>query len=361
MATVAVSQIKLGDKIVQDVLTPLGSVLFHKGKVITPRELEILQAFLIPTVVVGSLGDKKEEAAAAGDKVQEQAKDASPKSPIMDQYDRTVALLKGVSNQVMSGMGNSILEIRNQLEALLSHIQEYKILTFSPSSVKNEDYLYHKSVMSAMSCYMLAQWNDFPKKDWIPAALAGLLHDIGNAKIDRAILNKPTKLTAEEAEEMKRHTVLGYQILLKVTAINEGVKLAALQHHERVDGSGYPLGVVSAKIHPYAKLVAISDIFNAMTMKRIYRKATSPYMVLEQIQQDSFGKLEPAYVQTFIDKVTQFHNGTIVRLSDDRIGEIVFSDRNYPTRPWVSINGTIVNLSIERQLYIEEIMNKMDS
>ena len=119
--------------------------------------------------------------------------------------------------------------------------------------------------------------------------------------------------------------------------------------------------LVHRNIHPYAKLVAISDIFNAMTMKRLYRKATSPYLVLEQIQQDSFGKLEPAYVQTFIDKVTQFHNGTIVRLSDDRIGEIIFSDRNHLTRPWVSINGTIVNLSIERQLYIEEIMNKMDT
>ncbi|BBH23376.1 HD family phosphohydrolase [Paenibacillus baekrokdamisoli] len=361
MATVAVSQVKLGDKIAQDVLTPLGSVLFHKGKVVTSRELEILQAFLVPTVVVGLPGDKKEEEEAVGDKTQELSKETTVKSPLLEQYDRTVVLLKSVSNQVMSGMGISILEIRNQLEALLVHIQEYKILTFSPVTIKNEDYLYHKSVMSAMSCYMLAQWNDFPKKDWMQAALAGLLHDIGNAKIDRNILNKPTKLNAEESEEMKRHTVLGYQVLLKVTAINEGVKLAALQHHERVDGSGYPLGVESSKIHPYAKIVAISDIFNAMTMKRVYRKATSPYLVLEQIQQDAFGKLEPAYVRTFIDKVTQFHNGTIVRLSDNRIGEIIFSDHKYPTRPWVSINGTIVNLSIERQLYIEEIMPKMDS
>ncbi len=136
MATVAVSQVKLGDKIVQDVLTPLGSVLFHKGRVITPRELEVLQAFLVPTVVVGSSGDKKEEETAV-DKTQEQAK-AAPKSPFMDQYDRTVTLLKSVSNQVMSGMALSILEIRNQLEALLAHINDYKILTFSPSSVKNK-------------------------------------------------------------------------------------------------------------------------------------------------------------------------------------------------------------------------------
>lgn len=360
MATVAVSQVKLGDKIAQDVLTPLGSVLFHKGKVITTRELEILHAFLVPTVVVGQSGDKKEEETVR-DKTEDLSKDTTVRSPLFDQYDRTVVLLKSVFNQVMSGMGISILEIRNQLESLLAHIEEYKILTFSPIAINNDDYLYHKSVMSAMSCYKLAQWNDLPKKDWMQAALAGLLHDIGNAKVDKDILNKPIKLNADESEEMKRHTTLGYQVLLKVTAINEGVKLAALQHHERVDGSGYPLGIESSNIHPYAKLVAISDIFNAMTMKRAYRKATSPYLVLEQIKQDSFGKLEPSYVRTFIDKATQFHNGTLVRLSDDRIGEIVFSDHNYPTRPWVSINGTIVNLSIERQLYIEEILPKMDS
>jgi len=211
-----------------------------------------------------------------------------------------------------------------------------------------------------MSCFMLAKWNGLPRKDWMQAALAGLLHDIGNAKIDKSILNKPTKLAPDEVEEMKRHTVLGYQLLKNVTAINEGVKLAALQHHERIDGSGYPLGLGSDKIHPYAKLVAISDIFNAMTMNRGYRNATSAYVVLEQILQDSFGKLDPAYVQTFIEKVTQFHNGTIVRLSDDRIGAIVFSDRSHPTRPWVSVNGTIINLTTERLLYIEEIMSGTD-
>ncbi|UVI30335.1 HD-GYP domain-containing protein [Paenibacillus spongiae] len=359
MATVAVSQVKLGDKLNQDVLTPLGSVLFHKGKVLTPRELEILQAFLVPTVVIDS-GDKKEEAEVISDKASE-SKELGEKTALGDQYDHTVRLLKRVFNDVVSGSGIPILDIRTQVEALLQHIDEYKILTFSPNAINHDEYLYHKSVMSAMSCYMIAQWIGLPKKDWMQAALAGLLHDIGNAKIDKAILNKPTTLTQAEAEEMKRHTVLGYQVLKNVTAITEGVKLAALQHHERVDGSGYPLGVQSDKIHPYAKLVAISDIFNAMTMKRAYRKANSPYLVLEQIQKDSFGKLEPAYVQTFIEKVTQFHNGTIVKLNDDRIGEIVFSDRNHPTRPWVSVNGNIINLVNESQLHIEEIVTNKET
>ncbi|QHT58668.1 HD-GYP domain-containing protein [Paenibacillus lycopersici] len=360
MSTLPVSQVKLGDKITQDVFTPLGSVLFHKGKVITSREYEILQAFLVPQVTINGSPEKKETEETAGEKSQDQAREAPPqdKTSLNEQYDRTVMLFKRVFNQMTSGQALPILDIRNQLESLLLYSQEYKILTFTPQKMAGEDYLYHKSVMSALSCYMMAQWNGLPKKDWMQCALAGLLHDIGNAKIDRDILSKPTKLTGEEVEEMKRHTVHGYQLLKNVAGINEGVKLAALQHHERYDGSGYPLGISSEKIHPYAKFVAISDIYNAMTMKRAYRSAASPYLVLEQLHQDSFGKLDPAYVRIFIEKATQFHNGTVVRLSDNRLGEIVFSDRNHPTRPWVSVNGEIVNLANERQLYIEEVITK---
>ncbi|MBB3110928.1 HD-GYP domain-containing protein (c-di-GMP phosphodiesterase class II) [Paenibacillus phyllosphaerae] len=360
MATVAVTQVKLGDKLTEDALTPLGSVLFHKGKVITGRELDILQAFLVPTVTIESEAPAEEEEVKQSGSAIAKGELPAVQTGLTEQYGLTVKLLKRVYSQTMSGQLIPVLDLRNQMEALLAHIDDYRILNFSPLVVQDDDYIQHKSVMSAMSCYLLAQWVGLPKKDWMPVALAGLLHDIGNVKVDRAILEKPDSLTLSEVEEMRRHTVLGYQLLKNVAALNEGVKLASLQHHERVDGSGYPLGIMGDKIHPYAKIVAISDIFNAMTMKRVYRKAASPYLVLEQIQKDSFGKLEPAYVQIFIDKATQFHNGTIVRLSDDRIGEIVFSDRNHPTRPWVSVNGTIVNLTNERQLYIEEIMSRND-
>ncbi|MNN46406.1 Cyclic di-GMP phosphodiesterase response regulator RpfG [compost metagenome] len=188
-------------------------------------------------------------------------------------------------------------------------------------------------------------------------AFAGLLHDIGNTKIDPQILYTPRPLTESEAEEMRMHTTYGYQQLRKTAAINEGVRLAALQHHEKMDGSGYPFRLTGEKIHIYARIVAVTDIFHAMTLNRRYRKAQSPYLVLEQIKLEAFGKLDPNVVQTFVDKVTQFHNGMKVRLSNDKVGEIVFSDRNHPTRPMVSIQGQIINLMQETQLHIEEVIS----
>lgn len=354
MPSVALPQVKLGDRIGQDVVTSLGGILFHKGRVVTPREYEILQAFLISHV---DIEPREGTAETAGPKAGDD-KEARPRNSLDVEYDRMFRLLKKIYSTNTSGIGLPILELRVQLEALLKHIKDYNVLTFSPRVTDNDDYIFHNSVLSALTSYKLAQWNLFPQKDWMPVALAGLFHDIGNVRIDRSILFKPTALTAAEAEEMKTHTVQGYNLLKNVAAINEGVKLTALQHHEKIDGSGYPGGLSGDKIHPYARIVAISDIFHAMTLQRTYRKAVSPYLVLETLHKESFGKLDPVYVRAFIEKATQFHNGTVVRLSDNRIGEIVFSDRNHPTRPWVSVNGTIINLTTNHRLHIESIIQR---
>ncbi|MGO4110291.1 HD-GYP domain-containing protein [Paenibacillus sp. YAF4_2] len=354
MATVALSQVKLGDKISDDVLTPLGGVLLQKGKVVTPRELDIMRAFLVPQV-------KIEMPANQAEKVQENVKQepvvpSLSATPLHDEYDQMIVLLKRVINEIRSGQPIPVMDMRTQLEKMLQHENMYQVLTFTPRHFIEREYLLHNSVLVSLTSYRIAQWCGLPRKDWIPIALAGLLHDIGNVKIDQAILAKPSTLTTAENEEMKRHTVLGYQLLKNIASLNEGVKLSALQHHERIDGSGYPLAIDSTKIHPYAKIVAIADIYHAMTLNRYYRKAASPYFVLEQIQSDAFGKLEPGYVRVFVEKVTQFHNGNIVKLSDDRVGEIVFTDSIHPTRPWVSINGTIINLTVDRHLHIKEVM-----
>ncbi|WP_438445197.1 HD-GYP domain-containing protein [Gorillibacterium sp. sgz5001074] len=358
MAVVPVSQIKLGDRVIEQVFTKRGSLLFDKGFTITPRELDILQAFQVPSVAVEGRWEAAETSAAKN----EEAENASvPLPTLLVEYENVLNLFRKVMFSLRSGGALPLLELRTRLESLLQHADQYHVLTFTPRSINLRDYLLHNSILVAMTSYQLAKWHGLPAKDWIPAALGGLLHDIGNAKVDETILEKKGKLTHTEQEEMRTHTVHGYQMLKNVAGLNEGVKLSALQHHEREDGSGYPLGVKGDKIHPYAKIISVADIYHAMTSPRFYKKQASPYLVLEQLQTESFGKLDPALVQTFIQKVTEFHNGTLVRLSDGRIGSIVFSDRSHPTRPWVNINNTIVNLTLDRSLYIEHVINSLGS
>ncbi|WP_159888121.1 HD-GYP domain-containing protein [Paenibacillus puerhi] len=355
MATVPVSQLKLGERIIENVMTKYNNVLFAKGRIVTERDLEILRAFMIPSVQIDS---RYAEAVQGSEDIGSEESSATV-LPFHNWYENMLQLVRRVFTTANSGGENlPILDIRTSLEGLIKYINHYNILTFSPKNFQLQDYVYHNSIMVSLTSYYLAKWAGMPVKDLMPIALGGLFHDIGTAKVDSAILFKPTKLTGKELEEMKQHTVIGYNMLKTVPAINEGVKLCALQHHEREDGSGYPLGTRGDKIHTYAKIVAISDMFHAMTTDRFHKKGVSPYLVLEQLQDEAFGKMDPVLVQTFVQKVTSFHNGMLVRLSDHTIGEIVFSDRAHPTRPWVNVNGNIVNLTTDRRLYIEDVIQR---
>jgi HD-GYP domain-containing protein (c-di-GMP phosphodiesterase class II) len=355
MPTVPLSHLKPGDRLIEDVVTKLGSVLYPKGKLLYQKDMEILNAFLISTVAIET------RAGIAENGSEKEANEEHPMEGLMQlyrEYDKTVQILKKIFLIAGSGENIPILDIRTAMESLIAHLQHYSILSFIPKNPTPEDYLFHNSVQVAMTSYQLAKWHGYAAKDLIPIALAGLFHDIGNTKIDSSLLTKPGKLMPQELEEIRRHTVYGYQLLKNVPAINEGVKLSTLQHHERLDGSGYPLGLTGDKIHPYARVLAVADIYHAMTSARVHRKAESAYLVLEQLYKESFGKLDPSLVQTFIHKVTALHNGILVRLSDNQIGEIVFTDRSNPTRPMVNVNGKIINLGTERSLHIQEIVHR---
>lgn len=365
MANVSVKQIESGVRIIEDVHTPLGGKLFNKGKLLNHRDIQILNAFLVTTVAIEEkMQEKQAESTTHRAKFVEPApaeekpvKKVVKDSKLHTAYRTLFTSLKQFFINASSGIVPPVLELRNQLEQVISQIHDYNMLTFEPPKTNKDDYLIHNSILVALTSYQLAKWHNIERKDWIPIAMAGLLHDIGMVRIDASIVSKAERLSTEELEEIRRHTIIGYNMLKSVAGISEAVKLAALQHHERVNGSGYPLGVNGDKIHYYAKIVAIADIFHAMTSDRSYKKSSSPYTVLEELLNESFGKLDPALVQVFIHKVTQFHNGTLVRLSDQSIGEIVFSDRSSPTRPWVNVNGTIINLTIDRHLHIVEVLS----
>ncbi|MEO3945723.1 HD-GYP domain-containing protein [Gorillibacterium sp. CAU 1737] len=354
MQNVGVAHLKPGNRLSEHVITRRGTLLFEKGRALTETDREILEAFLIPSVLIYEPNESEKAAQAAEE--DEVVPFLQGKPDFQLAFKQMRSLLRKAFPLPAAAQPLPILDIRNQLIALLDTAEEYHPLLCDPEAVRDEDYLYNNSIYVALSSYLLAKWHGFPEKDLVPVALAGLLHDIGNIRIDPLILEKKASLTPAEREEIQKHPTYGYMLLKNVPAINEGVKLTALQHHEREDGSGYPMHVKGDKIHPYAKLVAITDVFHAMTSNRAYKRADSPYQVLDDLHQESFGKLEPTFVRTFIEKMTQFSTGTLVKISDGRIGEIIFTDRANPTRPMVKIGDLIVNLAQERQYYIKEVV-----
>lgn len=361
MREVTLDQINSGQKIAKQVTTSLGGTLLVKGHVLSERDIEVLKAFFINNVMVE---DVAQEIKPAGE--QEKTKIKEAKLPILKkkvsdfdkEYQQVVKKTEKMFLNIQGGMIVPIIDIRQYLIPFIKRAIEEPQLIITISKLSNKkSYFYHHAVSVAVLVSLLARKAGTDTKEIPQIALAGHLHNIGQLRIDNTITNKPVALTRDELKEIQNHPSYGYQMLKKATGISEAVVLAALQHHEREDGSGYPLGIKSDKINDYARMVAIADIYYAMCSERVFKKAVSAFLVIEQLKNDSFGKLHPVYVHHFLEMITnQLTIGTKVKLSNGCIGEVAYIDKNLPTRPLVNCDGEMINLQQLRETYIESIL-----
>lgn len=220
---------------------------------------------------------------------------------------------------------------------------------------QHNDPVYAHSINVALISNILGRWLGFSEEDMKILTVAGLLHDIGKSKIPESILNKPGKLSVSEFEIIKNHPIYGHN-LLKKRGLDKRITNATLQHHERCDGSGYPNGLKATEIDDFAKIVAIADVYDAMTASRDFRSSTCPFKVVSLFEQDGFGKYGTHYLMTFLERIvlTYMHNN--VRLSDGRIGKVVMINKMALSRPIVKVGEDFVDLSTEKNLTIESIV-----
>jgi putative nucleotidyltransferase with HDIG domain len=145
------------------------------------------------------------------------------------------------------------------------------------------------SVNVMLYCLRYARQCNFAYKDLKLFGLMGLLHDIGKVRLPNKILTAPRKLTEQEFEEIKNHSRYGWEIL-RQSKLNSKIQVAALRHHERSDGSGYPNGLISRKISPESKALAIADVYEALTNWRPYKVPVPPLVALDIIKKDVLQK-----------------------------------------------------------------------
>lgn len=218
-----------------------------------------------------------------------------------------------------------------------------------------DDISYVHSLNVSLICNIFAGWLKFDKEETKILTLAGLLHDVGKMLIPKEILTKAAKLNDDEYEIVKTHSFKGYQAL-KDAPIDVRVKYAALMHHERCDGSGYPNGFKGDQIEDFAKIVAIADVYDAMTSNRRYRHAICPFDVVENFERDGFLKYDPKFLMIFLERIVESYVHTIVRLNDGREGEVVLINKLSLARPVIRVGSQFVDLSREHNLMIEAII-----
>jgi putative nucleotidyltransferase with HDIG domain len=207
---------------------------------------------------------------------------------------------------------------------------------------KVDEPLHDHSVNVAMLNSIIGRWLKLDSDSLDALVKVGLLHDIGKLKIPQGILHKPDKLTEEEFDLIMNHPVYSHELLVKSGYLDERILKSVIQHHERVNGMGYPFGLNIDTITEFARITAISDVYDAMVAKRVYKEAHSPFEILSWFAEGYYLELDYKYVMVFIDSMIDEFKGKKVLLSDGREATVILIHSMNIARPIVKSDGEII-------------------
>lgn len=248
-------------------------------------------------------------------------------------------------------------EIVEEIQGFVNEVAlERDILTQMRMLRQKDDYTFNHSLGVSILAITLGKWLNYSKEKLLDLAITGLFHDIGKLRIPDAIVKKPGKLSLEECNLMKQHSYFGYEMLFKTGKFNDNILQGVLYHHEKVDGSGYPNGFLGEEIPEYAKIIAVCDIYHALTSDRVYKDKDSPLRTADYLRQESFKSLDPYITQVFLNNISKFYVGNKVLISDGTTGIIVYIHPQNETKPIVKIDEKFVDFLKEQDVEILDII-----
>lgn len=346
MIQLRIEDIKTGMILGEDIYNKYDVLMISSGTIINEYNLNMISNtnFKFLEIINKNIDDKKEVVIVEND--------------FQEKYRETVESFKNLYKRIKFGSKIVSEEISEILEPLVFEVINNKDFTKKLWQIEScDEYTYDHSVTVSLTSALLGKWLGLPIELINELAVAGVLHDIGKCNIPDEILKKPDKLSDEEYKVMKTHSTLGYIMLKNSREFSDNILFGIYQHHEKYDGKGYPNKTKGEDIHYFGRIIAIADVYSAMTSNRVYRQKMSPFLVAKLILDNSFGYLDPTIVKIFLDNISNFYIGTIVKLNDGRIGEVVMSNKNEPYRPLIRINEKYVDLSKNYNIEIEALID----
>lgn len=357
--------------VAKDIYTDDDQFIVPKDTKLTNRILSRLKFYSIPVISIYEEGEVKPDDTAASPS-KDLADNANLKEQQADYREQVLATEEfksfkknfESSTDVIKDFMDSIVSRNLEIDSKLLLNEVNKILSNSRNGLhlfdmincmrEYDDLTYAHSVSVSLLCHAMGEWLHLDEAELEILTIAGLLHDIGKLQIPSEIIKKPGRLTKGEYELVKKHTILGYNIL-KDQKLDPRIKGAALMHHERCDGTGYPAGILSKDIIPFAKITAIADVYDAMTANRVYREGICPFEVIEDFEKNGYYKFDPSYLLPFLGNVVDSYLNNDVLLSNNKFGKIILINPHSLSRPLVKSEGMFLDLSKMRELHIEKI------
>lgn len=363
------SQLVAGSILLRDVKGKSGRPIMKEQLVLTDEHITILHKFFIESVEISSK-------LANGEVFYKKHLPEENKSPMSEtkrkiylenraSYSFSEHYLEVISEQKRAfqdwrnGIPVDIVKVRKSIIPLLERIDTLDMELFTLHKYGNvREYLNHHRVAVALLSAFLGKELGYRKGEWIQIGLAGFLSDAGMAKVDESLFQKSGPLTESQLEKMQNHPTYSYRMTENLPGLSKDAKLGILGHHERIDGSGYPLGLTKDKISPYARIIAIADTYHAITSDRVYQERQPILKALDEILQEQFTKLDMEMVRQFIKSFSTRAVGKTVTLSNRKTGEIVFIPEDHPTKPLIKLHDSkeIISLQMIPDLEVNEII-----
>ena len=339
----------------EDVYNYSNQMILPKDTVLTDKMITRLEFYSILSIRIKEDGEKIP--VSEDSTYSEKIKSTEEFKEFEENFFENVDSLESEMNDIVSKNTpiNPTEMLKKTTDLIPNTVTTFHVFDMLHNMRQYDDFTYTHSVNVALICNVFGRWLRFSQKDIETLTLCGLLHDKGKLIIPDEVITKSDVLTDEEFKLVKKHAFEGYRVL-KGRDLDESVSNSALMHHERCDGTGYPLGLTGPRIKDFAKIVAIADVYDAMTSKRVYRGPLCPFKVIEIFIEEGLQKYEAKYILTFLNQITNTYIHNRVRLTNGQEGDIVLINQLDIARPIVKCGNEFVNLAERRELHVEAIL-----
>ena len=379
MKKVSIKNLKEGVIFSQPLYTEGNNLLVPAGIAIKKKDLDRLAEWGLDSVetegepLFGSLTNETqpEEAIAAGQPDVVNEEDPYKDDPVYKTYTDLIESQDSICMHISFGVAVEASSVDNISSRLLKAVREQRssfIGYILGGEVKGQG-MAKNLVNTAILSALVAMELKFPNHKIFQLITGALLHDVGMLRMPKEIVEKKGGLSQAELQRIQSHPLIAYQIVSKELRYHEDVGKIVLQHHERWDGEGYPGQLAGEDIYLGARIVSVTDAFEAMVSEKPYRNPMMGYQAMKSLLSDNLRRFDPNIIKTFIQTMGIYPIGSTVLLNNGAMAKVVSAQASAPLRPTIQIladesgntfkknEGDVIDLLLAKSLFITKAVD----
>ncbi len=351
---IPVRRLRVGMRIAQEVRSQSGFLIVREGAIVTSDIKKLLTLNSINMVVIEMPKEEEEDPLESKLRSINEEKYRQFKQDFMVAEDLLSDNLKAIVETDEQINVPALLNIVNQI---ISSVQsDHGLCNMLLHMKKETKGLYNHSINVAIMGELLAKWMEYDNETTEKIVMAGLLHDIGILKLP-AEKQKSFRFREETRNSVyQKHVLNGYRAIQKKN-IDQQVKQAVLTHHERMDGSGFPLGVMGNNINYVSRALAIVDMYDTLLMNEDGNAPVSPFSCIKWMTVYYQKYFDPQLLMVFSYRVAQVFLQHTVLLNNGVIGKIILINKHRLDQPLVQVGDQFIDLGIKTNLFVQEILD----